>query len=447
MTGDPSVKEDFSFNGRLLTRRLSVLGTHGYSSIPHWGDTPPSASQDSLACAWDGSALRYPVTWHGRQESNGPLRIGDVFCGAGGLSYGVHEAALACGFNTKTVFAIDVDTVALDVYRRNFDPERVATEDLWQSVTCGYSTRRKPARFLGEPRLLTEVLQGLKGTVDILLGGPPCGGHSTSNNVTRRSDPRNRYYVVMPALAAALDAKAVIVENVPGVLHDHKHVLQNAKELFESSGYQVSDAIVDGEALGLPQTRKRHILIASRHATPHLEAVVSAFKRPSRDLRWAIGDLMGVAANNLFDTGAELSAVNRRRIEYLFDHDEYDLPNEHRPDSHKNGHTYPAIYGRLRWNRPSGTITTGYNTPGRGRYIHPEVRRTITPHEAARIQGFPDYFEFRTTQGEVPFRTNLANMIGAAVPPKIGYVAGVAALAALDLNTISNLYSSGFPRE
>ena len=437
MTGASSAREEFSFDGHSLTRSLSLKGTLGHSSVLPWGEVPPSASQETLACIWEASVLRYPVTWHDSDGGGKSIAIGDVFCGAGGLSYGVHEAARACGLNTKSVLAIDVDAVALDVYRRNLDPELIANMDLWQSVTHGYSTRRKPARFLGEPRVLTEVLQAAKGKVDILLGGPPCEGHSTSNNVTRRNDSRNRYYIVMPALAVALDAKVVIVENVPGVLHDHKHVLQNAKELFESSGYKVSESVINAQTLGLPQTRKRHILVASRQATPDLEAIVSTFKRPPRDLRWAIGDLMDIIPGDLFDSGAELSEVNRRRIEFLFDNDEYELPNEHRPDSHRNGHTYPSIYGRLRWDRPSGTITTGYNSPGRGRYIHPEAHRTITPHEAARIQGFPDCFEFRTTQGEIPYRKNLANMIGAAVPPQVGFVAGVAALAAMDLDSLS----------
>ena len=146
---------------------------------------------------------------------------------------------------------------------------------------------------------------------------------------------------------------------------------------------------------------------------------------------------MGVDPDELFDKGSELSEVNRRRIKYLFDNDEYDLPNDQRPDSHKNGHTYPSIYGRLRWDAPAGTITTGFNTPGRGRYIHPEIQRTITPHEAARIQGFPDTFEFKLINGETPTRTSLANMIGDAVPPQMGYAVGVTALAAMDLEALS----------
>ena len=241
----------------------------------------------------------------------------------------------------------------------------------------------------------------------------------------------------MPAVAVALGAKAVIVENVPGVRHDERNVLDSARGLFETNGYHVDEAVVDSISLGLPQTRKRHILVACTMRRPKLEAAIEAVRRPQRNLRWAIGDLMDIDSDDSLDTGAELSEVNKRRIKYLFDNDEYDLPNDQRPNSHKSGHTYPSIYGRLRWDGPAGTITTGFNTPGRGRYIHPEIQRTITAHEAARIQGFPDAFEFKLIDGEAPTRTSLANMIGDAVPPQMGYVAGMTALAATDLDTLS----------
>ena len=207
--------------------------------------------------------------------------------------------------------------------------------------------------------------------------------------------------------------------------------LDTARGLFQTNGYHVDELIVDAISLGLPQTRKRHILVACRSRKPDLKAIIELLERPQRDLRWAIGDLVHMNSGAPWDIEAELSEVNRRRIKYLFDNDEYDLPNTHRPDSHRNGHTYPSIYGRLRWDRPAGTITTGFNTPGRGRYIHPEIQRTITAYEAARIQGFPDIFEFKLIDGETPTRTSLANMIGDAVPPQIGYMAGVAALAAM----------------
>ena len=432
----PLIREEFKLDADWITRQLSVNGVSGLSSFGPVEQIPNGLPQESLQSLWDGLFLRDTVVYPRPERHSRVVRIADVFCGAGGLSYGIREAIRACGLRCHNIMAADIDQVAIDVYRRNIDPAVFSGRNLWTSVTKSYSTRKDGAVFSSTPKLVAEDLLFAEGKVDILLGGPPCEGHSTSNNITRRNDPRNRYYIIMPAMAVALGASAVIVENVPGVVHDHRNVLDNAKSLFETSGYYVDEAIVDSITLGLPQTRKRHILVASKVRKPCLLAGINYLRRPQRDLRWAIGDMMQIASTGLFDNGAELSDVNRHRIKYLFDNDEYDLPNEHRPDSHKNGHTYPSIYGRLRWDRPSGTITTGFNTPGRGRYIHPELQRTITPHEAARIQGFPDTFEFKTIDGETPTRTSLANMIGDAVPPQIGYLAGVTALAAMNLDSL-----------
>ena len=431
---ESNIRESFVLESHLLTRILSIGDVSGRSSVALREQCPEGLSQEELQTRWDELFLKARVSHSTALASDRTIRIADVFCGAGGLSYGIRDAVNAIGFRADNVLAVDIDPTAIEVYRRNFDPMFFSTCNLWTSVTRSYVTRNLKSTFSGSPRLLTDELNAIKGSVDILLGGPPCEGHSTSNNITRRNDPRNRYYVVMPAIAVALDAKAVIVENVPGVRHDERSGLDDARNLFATSGYHVDEAIVDAVSLGLPQTRKRHILVACKEDRPDLEAAIKALRRPRRGLRWAIGDLVDIDSANALDSGADLSGVNRRRIKYLFDNDEYDLPNEQRPDSHRNGHTYPSVYGRLRWDEPTGTITTGFNTPGRGRYIHPEVQRTITPHEAARIQGFPDGFDFKLINGAMPTRTSLANMIGDAVPPQMGFVAGVAALAAMTLD-------------
>lgn len=426
-----AIHEYFTLRRDRLVRELAIGSLSGKSYVMLDDIKKPVGSASDLQSLWDKMHLTSSAEFATQRQGKNVLTIGDVFCGAGGLSYGVHDAVRACGLLPKSVLAVDVDDVALDVYRRNFDPELYSTQNLWTSVTTNYSSRMSRTEFVGEPSVLTRELSGASGRIDLLLGGPPCEGHSTSNNLTRRSDPRNAYYVLMPALAVALGAKAVIVENVPGIEHDSRAVLEQSKALFESVGYHIDENVVKALDLGLPQTRKRHILIASRTRQPEIEAAVKRVTRPLRPLRWAIEDLIHVDSDELFDTPAEHSEVNRRRIDYLFDNNKYNLPNEHRPDSHKGGHTYPSIYGRLHWDKPSGTITTGFNTPGRGRYIHPERRTTITPHEAARIQGFPDSFEFRLISGHMPNRTKLANMIGDAVPPQIGYAAGIAALETL----------------
>ena len=122
-----------------------------------------------------------------------------------------------------------------------------------------------------------------------------------------------------------------------------------------------------------------------------------------------------------FDSAPQPNATSRERIAFLFENDLHELPDSERPDCHRlKAHTYTSVYGRLYWDRPAPTITTGFGTMGRGRYVHPSEARTITPHEAARIQGFPDFFSFGKGS-----RTLLQKLIGNAVPPKMGYAVGL----------------------
>ncbi len=102
---------------------------------------------------------------------------------------------------------------------------------------------------------------------------------------------------------------------------------------------------------------------------------------------------MDAGSEKLVDVASVATAANRERMQWLLDHDEYDLPNHLRPKCHHADHSYVSMYGRLRWNTPAQTITTGYGSTGQGRYVHPARPRTITPHEAARLQTLPDFFD------------------------------------------------------
>ncbi len=107
------------------------------------------------------------------------------------------------------------------------------------------------------------------------------------------------------------------------------------------------------------------------------------------------------------------------RIRFLFRHGRYDLPNHQRPPCHRgNNHTYKSVYGRLHWGKPAQTITSGFTCMGQGRFVHPSAKRTLTPHEAARLQFIPDFFSLGDHVGIAA----LAEMIGNAVPPKLTYV-------------------------
>jgi DNA (cytosine-5)-methyltransferase 1 len=133
---------------------------------------------------------------------------------------------------------------------------------------------------------------------------------------------------------------------------------------------------------------------------------------------WAIGDLSRRSGKTFFDKASVPAPQTRRRIDWLFDNEAYELKNSQRPECQQGDHRYIGVYGRMRPSEPGPTITGGYDTMGRGRYVHPTRRRTITPHEAARIQFFPDWFDF----GVVKARARLAQVIGNAVPPKLSYV-------------------------
>jgi DNA (cytosine-5)-methyltransferase 1 len=233
-------------------------------------------------------------------------------------------------------------------------------------------------------------------------------------------------------MGVALHAEMIVIENVPTVQNSHSDVVSTAAGLLRSAGYGVSMGVLRADELGAAQRRNRHFMIGVLGKAIDPNYLANAAKRlasPPMPLSWAIGDLLDLDTGKMIDTAPTPIAVNAARIDYLFDHDIYDLPDAERPDCHKGGTTYTAVYGRMYWDRPAQTITTGIGTPGQGRYIHPLRRRVVTPHEAARVQGFPDWFVFDPDFMPVK-RKNLAKWIGDAVHPILGYAAGLAVLAA-----------------
>jgi DNA (cytosine-5)-methyltransferase 1 len=234
----------------------------------------------------------------------------------------------------------------------------------------------------------------------------------------------------VPAIALALRAKAIIIENVPSVLRDRGRVVEKARAVL-GGDYNVMDVVLEADRLGVAQQRRRHFLVATLGTAPSLSSLYQALGWPRITVGDAIGDLSSVRTNDPFQSPAALSIENKTRIEHLFDNDLYDLPNEVRPDCHKDGHTYPSVYGRLHRDRPAQTLTGGFLSPGRGRYVHPTERRGLTPQEGARLQGFPDTFAFARADGDSLTRKDYAKLIGDAVPPPLGYALGLTCIASL----------------
>lgn len=398
----------------------SVVQVQGQSASPH----------DD----WDRAIL------HGAKPDNSRLTtsgkefvIGDLFCGAGGLSVGVRDACMAVGLKPSFAFGADQDQDALAVYSRNLHASSLLHKSISSLVDYAVDGQADSASFVYPPDVLEENLSPWVGKVDVLVAGPPCQGHSNLNNKTRREDPRNLLYLTVPALAVALGASAVIIENVPDVRQDSQSVFATTASLLRSEGYVVDHILMNANALGVPQTRKRLFLVGTRGPQLELKSAYRAFNRPERTIMFAIADLLDIVDGDFFDSTANVDPVSQSRIDYLFDHELYELPNTMRPDCHKDGHSYPSVYGRLREASPAGTITQGFNVIGRGRFIHPLRRRPITPHEAARLQGFPDSFEWHQANGLPWSRSTYAKLIGNAVPPVMGFVAMMAVLQSLSV--------------
>jgi DNA (cytosine-5)-methyltransferase 1 len=353
----------------------------------------------------------------------------DLFSSAGGLSLGLKEAALALGFKFHSEAAVDLDGDALATYRANFDVTQTVEASVKTLIDYRVEGLGESAEFAYKPATV-GAFKSIPN-VDVIIGGPPCQGHSSLNNHSRGNDIRNELYLTMPALAIATNAKCVIIENVPRVVHDYGQVVDTAIQLFKSAGYFISSGVLTASDFGWPQSRSRHFMIASRMRQPmDLNLITSALGHKAQNLRWLLSDIESLPTESdaLIDSIPKTSDVNTKRINWLFDNNAYELANSERPVCHQDGHTYPSVYGRLDYEKISPTITTGFQSPGRGRYIHPTQRRVLTIREAARIQGFPDDFNYVAKDGKPAKRGNLQKWIGDAVPSILGYVAGLIAL-------------------
>ena len=433
-------------DGDRLVRTLSIPGWTASSAVDlreAQGVTPAMAESDPLGAWWRAFLSgATPVPEGASALSASDSRIGaplvrsvDLFAGAGGLMVGVGQFVAEAGRRLVCELAVDTDSDALRVHARNHRTRRTLTESVTSLVDYRIRGAGAAAHFVYEPELLDDDLRSACAGVDLVAAGPPCQGHSNLNNHSRRSDPRNLLYLTVPAFAVACSAQAVVIENVMSVVRDEAQVVQATRALLKSCGYAVTVGVLAADAMGWPQTRKRHFLVARRandgtgSAPIPIEDVQSALADDQpRSVLWAIGGRERLSPDPTMHLESELTPLNRDRVQWLFDNDQHDLALHERPDCHQDGTSYGAVYGRMHAARPAPTITTGYMTPGRGRFVHPTEQRTITPAEAARLQGFPDSYRFSPALDRPASRSQLAKWIGDAVAMPLGYAAAASAL-------------------
>ncbi len=267
----------------------------------------------------------------------------------------------------------------------------------------------------------------------VVAGCAPCQTFSTYTQGARGSDRDDRWSLLddFGGAIASLRPDIVTMENV-GFLERHAIFGEFTRRLREL-GYRVAFALVDCRHYGMPQSRRRLVLLASLHGEIALPPVTTPDPDQWVTVRDAIGDLPSLQAgaadpNDPLHVASLLSDLNLRRIRASRPGGTWrEWPQELIAPCHgrRSGRSYPSVYGRMEWNKPSPTITGQCYGFGNGRFGHPIQDRAISLREAALLQTFPTDYAFMPPGERIQFK-RIGRMIGNAVPPQLGAVIGMA---------------------
>lgn len=348
----------------------------------------------------------------------------DLFSGCGGLSLGFMKD----GYTIKK--AVEFDEKIANVYTKNHPEVDMIMEDIRNIDKSGVFKT---------------------GDADVIIGGPPCQGFSMAGARIRNGfidDPRNYLFKHYFNVVKTVKPKVFVMENVKGILtmqngnifREIQRIFQDA-ELLDGKPYSLYYRVIKAVDFGIPQKRERMIMIGTTIDDVNFEnfweLTIEDIKRecPTYFDKVTVEDAIG----NMPETTEDGKIINPKA---LTDYQRYLASNQEFVSNHtKTKHSKLAIdrmnriasgqnftvldekinsvhsgsYGRLCWNEPAPTITTRFDTPAGGRFIHPIENRTLTPREAARIQSFPDDFIFLGN------KTTICKTIGNAVPPKISF--------------------------
>lgn len=332
----------------------------------------------------------------------------DLFCGIGGLSYGFIKAGI------KVTAGIDFDNNCKYAFEENCNSTFINAD---------------VAKV--ESKEITELFGNTE--LKILVGCAPCQPFST---YAYKNDPKKdaRWQLLYEFSRIIKDTQPDIVsmENVPNLLKFKKEpVFDTFVKDLKELGYYVWYDIVYSPDYGIPQKRKRLVLLASKKGNIEL---LKPTHKPEQyiSVRDAIGGLEKIesgeaSSKDFIHKASALSDKNLKRIRQSIPGGSWkrDWDEELKLECHKSskGKTYTSIYGRMKWDEPSPTMTTFCTGIGNGRFGHPEQDRAISLREAAILQSFPQNYKFATKKEELKFG-QVSKQIGNAVPPKLGEIIG-----------------------
>ena len=333
------------------------------------------------------------------KKDNPGIAVFDVFCGIGGLSYGLKKAGL------RVVGGLDVDSTCQFAYESNCeapflvsDIKRVTYETLPQSY--------RDAEY------------------KVLVGCAPCQPFSphTHKRHSRYIDPRWDLINHFLRLVEEGRPEIISMENVPSL--SSEPIYTSFRRKLVEIGYYLSSVRVCCSEFGVPQRRRRLVLLGSRLG----DITYSPPKNPKlRSVRDAIGQLSALkpgasCPDDPVHVCSHLSTINYHRIVASKPGGNWlDWPASLLPDCFlkESGRTYKNVYGRMEWDKVSPTLTTQFYKYGTGRFGHPEQNRAISLREGALLQSFPIEYRFCPTNVK-PKITCIGRHIGNAVPPLLG---------------------------
>ncbi|USI68236.1 DNA cytosine methyltransferase [Lactococcus petauri] len=337
------------------------------------------------------------------------FKILDLFCGAGGMSHGMHMNP-----NFKTVVAADINkNLAQTMKQNNIDVELIVGDIQEKSVKdyiINLSRERK---------------------VNMVIGGPPCQGFSLKGKKLGLDDPRNFLFLEYLDIVKQLKPEVFVIENVKSLLStSNGWFKEQILTAINDLGYQVSVGILKAIDYGVPQKRERTIFLCSKHKKISLPAPTT---KDIVTVREAIGDLAYLNSNEgdfeqeyITEAISDYQRMMRSNSKKLYNHKASNHSNiaieklkmipaekgkEFLPKELLGKQKFKTTWGRLVWDEPSGTIDTRFDASSNGKNNHPFLHRSITPREAARLQSFDDQYIFYGKK--VDIRTQIGN----AVPP------------------------------
>ena len=334
------------------------------------------------------------------------FRILDLFCGAGGFSLGFDKNPYF-----KTLLALDFEPAAIETFKQNFKNTQAICSDITDKNT---------------KKQIINLAKELK--INMIIGGPPCQGFSLKGKNLGLNDPRNFLFLEYLELVKELQPELFVIENVKNLLSSANGYFKNEIiTRIKKLGYQVNCDILNAKDYGVPQNRQRAFFLASKNKILEFPKKFDSFV----SVKDAISDLAYLESGegqiiSEYKNAPQSQYQTMLRGEFLqyhkaSNHSKIALQKlkmipcesgkEHLPKELHGKQKFGTTWGRLKWNEPSPTIDTRFDTPSNGTNSHPFLNRAITPREAARIQSFDDDFIFCGS------KTQVCKQIGNAVPP------------------------------